>query len=256
VMGVLRGGATITEGLAALRLRFGDTLLVQGPRRALGMLGAERLDAVVIAEAAEGDAPAPAANRAGAALAIMAGMLLAMTFGWLPLAVAALLAAVAMVLAGCLTMDDAYRAINWEAVVLVAAILPMATALEVTGGMLVVVNAFVATVGPWGPIATLAGLFVITSVSSQLISNTATTVLLAPIAFGAAATLGVSPYPLLMTVALAASTAFATPVASPVNTLVMGPGQYRFSDFLRIGVALQVLMLIATVLLVPRIFPL
>jgi di/tricarboxylate transporter len=255
VVGVLRGGATITEGLAHLRLRFGDTLLVQGPRRALALLGRERLDAVVIAEAAEGDAPAPAEAKAPVALAIMLGMLVVMTAGWLPTVVAVLVAAVAMVLTGCLSMDDAYRSINWEALVLIAGILPMATALEVTGGMQLVVDGLVTAVGPMGPLAMLTGLFVLTSIASQLISNTATTVLLAPIAFQAAATLEVSPYPLLMAVAIAASTAFATPVASPINMLVLGPGQYRFGDFLRIGVALQVLVLAAAVLLVPLLFP-
>ena len=255
VLGVLRGGASITEGLADLRLRFGDTLLVQGPRRAIALLGRERHDAVVLAEAAEGDAPAPAAARAPVAMAIMLAMLVVMTLGWLPTVVAVLIAAVAMVLTGCLAMEDAYRSINWEAVVLIAGILPMATALEVTGGMQVVVDGLVGTVGPYGPLALLLGLFVLTSVASQVISNTATTVLLAPIAFQAAQTLEVSPYPMLMAVALAASTAFATPVASPVNTLVLGPGQYRFGDFLRIGVVLQLLVLVATMLLVPLLFP-
>ncbi len=256
VVGVLRGGATITDGLGALTLRFGDTLLVQGPRKALALLVRERFDAVVLSEAAEGDAPAPAAERAPVALIIMLGMLLAMTLGWATPVIAVLIAAVAMVLTRCLSMDDAYRSVNWEAVVLIAGILPMATALEVTGGMQLVVDALVSAVGPYGPHAMMIGLFVLTSIASQLISNTATTVLLAPIAFQAALTLDVSPYPLLMTVALAASTAFATPVASPVNTLVLGPGQYRFGDFLRVGLALQGLVLIATVVLVPLLFPL
>lgn len=254
VIAVLRGGATITEGLARLRLRFGDTLLVQGPRKSIGLLRREPHDAVVVDEAGGEEAP-PAAHRAPAAVAILAGMLLAMTFGWLPTDIAALVAAVAMVAAGCLTMDDAYRSINWEAVVLIAAVLPMATALEVTGGMQVVVDALVRAAQPYGPLALLVGLFVLTSVASQVISNTATTVLLAPIAFAAAVALGVSPYPLLMTVALAASTAFATPVASPVNTLVLGPGQYRFGDFLKVGLVLQALVLLATVVVVPIVFP-
>jgi di/tricarboxylate transporter len=256
VVGVQRGGAIVTEGLARLRVRFGDTLLVQGSRGAIALLGRERHDAVVISEAAEGEAPAPAAARAPVALGIMTAMLVAMTFGWLPTVVAVLVAAVGMVLTRCISMDDAYRAINWESVVLIACILPMATALEVTGGMQLVVDGLVSTVGPYGPFALMAGLFALTSLASQFISNTATTVLLAPIAFQAAESLGVSPYPLLMTVALAASTAFATPVASPVNTLVLGPGKYRFGDFARVGLALQVLVLVATVLLVPLLFPL
>ena len=255
VVAVRREGATVTEGLGQLVLRFGDTLLVEGSRQSIELLRRERLDAVVLAGPAALEAEAPRADRAPVAIAIMLAMLVVMTFGWVPNVVAVLVAAVIMVLSGCLTMDDAYRGINWEAVVLIAAILPMATALEVTGGLQLVVDALVGSVGPFGPLALLAGLFVLTSLASQVISNTATAVLLAPIAFQAAATLEVSPYPFLMTVALAASTAFATPVASPVNLLVLGPGQYRFGDFLRVGVALQILVLIATLLLVPLVFP-
>jgi di/tricarboxylate transporter len=255
VVAVRRDGASITEGLAQLVLRFGDTLLVEGPRKAIEVLRRERLDAVVLADPGAMVAEAPRAERAPVALGVMLAMLVVMTFGWVPNVVAVLVAAVVMVLAGCLTMDDAYRGINWEAIVLIAAILPMATALEVTGGLQLAVDGLMASLGPLGPFAMLAGLFVLTSVASQVISNTATAVLVAPIAFQAATLLEVSPYPLLMTVALAASTAFATPVATPVNTLVLGPGQYRFGDFLRVGVVLQVLVLIATLLLVPVLFP-
>jgi di/tricarboxylate transporter len=255
VVAVRRDGATITEGLGRLVLRFGDTLLMEGPRSGFDLVRAERLDAVVLADPGAMDAEAPRASRAPIALAIMLVMLVVMTFGWVPNVVAVGVAAVLMVLTGCLTMDDAYRGVNWEAVVLIAAILPMATALEVTGGLQLAVDGLVAGLGPLGPFAMMMGLFLLTSVASQVISNTATAVLLAPIAFQSALLLDVSPYPLLMTVALAASTAFATPVASPVNTLVLGPGQYRFGDFLRVGVVLQVLVLIATLLLVPLLFP-
>jgi len=255
VVAVRRDGATITEGLARLTIRFGDTLLVEGTRKAFELLRRERLDAVVLADPGALEAEAPRAERAPIALAIMIAMLVVMTFAWVPNVVAVGVAAVLMVLTGCLTMDDAYRGINWEAVVLIAAILPMATALEITGGLQLAVDGLVAGLGPLGPLAMLAGLFVLTSVASQVISNTATAVLLAPIAFQAALLLDVSPYPLLMTVALAASTAFATPVASPVNTLVLGPGQYRFGDFLRVGVVLQLLVLAATVVLVPILLP-
>ena len=255
VVAVRRDGATITEGLGRLVLRFGDTLLMEGPRSGFDLVRAERLDAVVLADPGVMDAEAPRASRAPIALAIMLVMLVVMTFGWVPNVVAVGVAAVLMVLTGCLTMDDAYRGVNWEAVVLIAAILPMATALEVTGGLQLAVDGLVAGLGPLGPFAMMMGLFVLTSVASQVISNTATAVLLAPIAFQSALLLDVSPYPLLMTVALAASTAFATPVASPVNTLVLGPGQYRFGDFLRVGVVLQLLVLIATLLLVPLLFP-
>lgn len=255
VVAVQRGGATITEGLAELRVRFGDTLLLQGPPTALARLKRERGDALVLAEP-DADAVSPrAARRAPVALAVMLAMLVVMTAGWLPTVVAVGLAAIAMVLTGCLSMEEAYRSINWESIVLIAGVLPMATALEVTGGMRLVVDALVVAVGPYGPLALLAGLFLLTSLASQVISNTATAVLLAPIAFQAGLDLGVSPYPLLMAVGLAASTSFATPVASPVNTLVLSAGQYRFGDFLRVGVVLQSLVLAASLWLVPRLFP-
>ena len=132
----------------------------------------------------------------------------------------------------------------------------MATALERSGALELIIGGFVAALGDYGPLPLMAGLFLLTTVFSQFISNTATAVLVAPIAVGAAASLGVSPYPLLMTVALGASTAFSTPMASPVNTLVIGPGGYRFRDFLRLGIPLQLLALVITLACVPLLFPL
>lgn len=255
VVGVQRGGATVVEGLAQLRLRFGDTLLVQGPRAAIAALRRNQGDAVVLAEAVDAAVTRDANRKAPMAIGIMLVMLLAMTLGWTSTVMAAGLAAIAMILSGALSMEQAYRSMSWESVVLIAGILPMATALEMTGGMQLVVDALVTTVGPLGPLALLIGLFLLTSLASQVISNTATAVLIAPIAFQAATTLGISPYPLLMTVALAASTAFATPVASPVNTLVLGVGKYRFGDFLKVGVVMQLLVLLVTALAVPWLFP-
>jgi len=158
------------------------------------------------------------------------------------------------VLSRCLTMKEAYDSINWESLVLIAGMLPMALALNKTGGVSLIVDQ-VAALGQLGPWVLMAGLFVITAVLSQVISNTAAAVLLAPIALGTAGILEVSPYPLLMTVAIAASTAFATPVASPVNTLVLGPGGYRFNDFLKLGLPLIVLSMLVTLAAVPVIFP-
>ncbi len=255
VMSVQRAGASITEGLAALSLRFGDTLLVQGPQASLDRLKRERADVVALSEPDASAVSKRAARRAPIAMGIMVTMLVVMTAGWLPTVLAVGLAAIAMVLTGCLSMEEAYTSINWESLVLIAGVLPMATALQVTGGIQVVVDALMGAVGPYGPLALMAGIFVLTSLASQVISNTATAVLIAPIAFQAAAELGVSPYPLLITVALAASTAFATPVASPVNTLVLNAGQYRFFDFTKVGLLLQLLVLAATLWVVPRFFP-
>jgi di/tricarboxylate transporter len=254
VLSVLRQGQPLHDPIAAVPLRFADTLLVAGAPHRIGMLRAEAGDFVVVAQADEGDPAGRLSTRGMIAIAIMGGMMALLTFEVVQPAIAVLLAAVAMVLTRCLDMDAAYRSINWESVVLIAAILPLATALEKSGGMQLIISGL-GPLGAAGPLGMFAALFVLTSLFSQFISNTATTVLIAPIALGAAADLGVSPYPLLMGVAVAASTAFATPIASPVTMLVLGPGAYRFSDFLRIGALLQAVIFVVSLVLVPLLFP-
>jgi di/tricarboxylate transporter len=199
---------------------------------------------------------APARRRAPWALAILVAMIVLMTLGLVPNVAAVLLAALAMVLTGCVSMDSAYKVINWQSLILIAGMLPMATALEKTGGTLLIVDGLVGTFGDAGPYAMMAGLFVLTAVLGSFISNTATAVLLAPIAIGAAEHLGVSPYPLAMTVAIAASAAFMTPVSSPVNTLVVVPGNYGFNDFVKVGTPMVLLVMVVTLLVVPLLFPL
>ena len=201
------------------------------------------------------DEIAPNRSKAPWALGFIGGMLLLMTFKLVPSVTAVLLTALAMVLARCVSMKNAYASINWESLVLIAGMLPMATALDKTGGIQLIVNGLVGSLGELGPIALMTGLFMLTSIFSQFISNTATTVLVAPIAMIAATNMGISPYPLLMTVAIAASTAFSTPVASPVNTLVLGPGGYKFNDFVKLGVPLQLLVMALSLLAVPVLFP-
>ena len=166
-----------------------------------------------------------------------------------------MLAGLLMILTGCVTMDEAYDAINWKSIVLVAGMLPMATALETVGLVTVAAELLTDSVGVLSPYAVLAVLFLATSLFTQVISNTATTVIIAPVALAAAQTLGIAPYAFLMGVAIAASMAFASPVASPVNTLVMGAGNYRFGDYLRIGLPLIVLMLVLAVFFLPLLFP-
>jgi di/tricarboxylate transporter len=255
VVALRRGVDTVREGLATERLRFGDTLLVEGPIAALALLRQERHDAVVLSVAGQTDESAPKRDRAPVAAVILGAMLAVLTFGWLPAVIAVVAAASALVLTGCIDMDEAYRSVQWPSVVLIAGMLPLATALEASGGVQAAVNLLVATLGSYGPLALAAALFLLTSVASQVISNTATAVLLAPIAFEAALLLDIAPEPMVVVVALAASTAFASPVASPVNTLVLGPGQYRFMDFVRIGVPLQIVVMILTLLLLPVFFP-
>jgi di/tricarboxylate transporter len=256
VLAIQRKGKPLRENLLDARLDFGDSLLVGGGWRHIDLLQRNRQDFVVLTLPREMDEVAPYRERANWALGIVAAMLALMAFGIVPSVTAVLLAATAMVLARCVTMEEAYRAVNWQSVVLIAGMLPMAVALGKTGALDLMVDGMIGTLGNFGPVVMMAGLFLLTTVFSQFISNTATAVLIAPIAIGAAAGLGVSPYPLLMTVALAASTAFSTPMASPVNTLVMGPGNYAFADFIKLGVPLQLLAMVITLLAVPLLFPL
>jgi len=256
VLGILRDGQPLKGNLVETVLGFGDSILMGGGWTQIELLQGEQKDFFVLNLPREMDEVAPERARAGWALAIVVGMIFLMAFKMTPSVTAVLLAALAMVLTGCVSMKDAYASINWESLVLIAGMLPMATVLEKTGGVELIADGLADSLGDMGPLALMAGLFVITSVFSQVISNTATTVLLAPIAVSAALEVGVSPHPYLMTVALAASTAFATPMASPVNTLVMGPGEYKFNDFVKVGVPLQILAMVVTLLSVPLLFPL
>ncbi|HQZ65821.1 MAG TPA: SLC13 family permease, partial [Planctomycetaceae bacterium] len=157
--------------------------------------------------------------------------------------------------AGAFRGSNAYQSIHWESILMIASILPLATALEKTGAIDLVTDAIVESPGLTSPLMLLLLLFAVTSLLSQAISNTVTSLLIAPLAIELAQRLDVSPYPLLMGVALAASTSFSTPMASPVNSLIIGAGGYRFSDFLKVGVLLQLLVLAATLIIVPILFP-
>lgn len=260
VLGVQHLGQALEGDYTRQPLRFGDTMLVAGPSATLAPLVREQRfygDFVIatVPDEIAGDAEERLSSRAPIALIITLIMLLMMAFNWLPTMIAAMLAAVALILTGCVKLADVYRRMSWESLVLIAAMLPMATALTKTGGSALIANGLVSAIGPFGALALLAGIFVLTTVFSQFISNTATAVLLMPIALQAAASLGINPEPLLVTVAIAATTAFSTPIASPVNTLVLAPGGYRFADYARIGVPLQVGVLIICLLVVPLIFP-
>ncbi len=232
VLALQRGPETVHASsggtpLAELKLRFGDTLLVQGAPAALSRLGAERHDALVLSQAGE-RAPAPRAAKAPLTLVILGAMLLVMTAGWLAPVVAVLLAVVALVLGGSISVEQSYRSIQWQSVVLIAGMLPLATALEQSGGVGYLADLIVGAFGGRAPILLLAGVYLIVTTLGQFMSNTATAVLIAPVALQAALRLDLAPEPLLMMVALAAAASFCTPMATPVNTLVVGPGKYRF----------------------------
>jgi K+/H+ antiporter YhaU regulatory subunit KhtT len=254
VLGINRPTTSGKLELKETVLQFGDTLLVQGAWTDILALKQRRRDFIVMGQP-ESMLGAPHQNKANVALAVLLGMLVLMIGDFLPIATASMLAALAMVLTGCLTMDEAYQSINWPSIVLVAGMLPMSIALEKVGLVDAAASGIIGIIGGLGPIAVLAGLFLLTSLFTQVLSNTATTVIVAPIALAAAQTLDISPYAFMMAVAIAASMAFASPVASPVNTLVMGAGDYRFGDYIKVGVPMILLTLLASVLLLPLLFP-
>ncbi|QDS93924.1 Sodium-dependent dicarboxylate transporter SdcS [Roseimaritima multifibrata] len=235
-------------------LTSGDTLLVAADAPALERLRKSRNNVLLVSEQEE-PPETPLAPAARWVVVILVGMLVAMSFGIVANVTAVLVAATLMVIVGAFRGTNVYQSVNWESIVMIASVMPLATALQKTGTLDLVVSVIVESPGLTNPLALLLLLFAVTSLLSQAISNTATSVLIAPLALELAERLDVSPYPLLMGVALAASTAFATPVASPINALVAGAGRYRFGDFLKVGVPLQVLILLATLACVPFLFP-
>jgi di/tricarboxylate transporter len=185
----------------------------------------------------------------------MAGILAAVILDLLPIAIAALFGVVLMLLTRCLTMEEAYAAIEWKAVFLIAGMLPLGIAMEQTGAARFLAEGMVALVGDLGPLAVLAGLFILAALASQVMPNPAVAVLVAPIALNTANDLGISPYPLMMAVAISASAAFLSPVGHPANVLVMGPGGYRFADYTRVGVPLTLVVLAVALIVVPVVWP-
>lgn len=255
VIGLRRGGRLVDEDPLHTKLKMGDTLLVAGAWKDIrGLAGAAR-DFVVLTLPAEFDDVAPAASRAPLALAVLAATVALMVSGLVPNVVAALLGCLAMGAVRCIDAESAYRAIHWQSLMLIVGMLPFAVALQKTGGIDWLVGAMLAATGEASPQAALAGLFVLTALVGLFVSNTATAVLMAPIGLGLAERLGCAPEPFAMMVALAASAAFMTPVSSPVNTLVLGPGRYRFVDFVKIGVPFTAIVGVVCVLLLPRLFP-
>jgi len=252
VVAIWREGRAYRTQLRDMALRFGDALLLYGPRRKLALL-ADDPDFLVLEEALQ---EAPRLQRAPVAALIMAGVVLAVMIGWLPISIAAVAGAALMVLSGCLQMEEAYRHIQWNAVFLIAGMLPLGIAMQNSGAASFLAEGIISRMGALGPLFVIGGLFLLTTLASQVMPNAVVTVLLAPIALSAAADLGLSPYALIMVVAIAASASFLSPVGHPANVLIMGPGGYRFGDYLRVGLPLTVVVLVVTLLLLPFVWPL
>ncbi len=239
------------------QLRFGDALLVRGKWSAIERLHRETRNFVVVGEPdALSKQVVQLTPRSYVALATLLGMIALMVFSVVPTVMAVLLAAVVMILTGCLSLESGYRSINWQTVVLIAATLPLSTAMQVTGGAELIANTLVSTLGAVGPLVLMAGVFLLTASLSQVMSNTATTVLVAPIVLTAALTLGVQPEPMLMMVAAGAASAFLTPIASPTNTLVFEAGGYSWGDYAKVGLPLLFLVMAVSLIVAPLVWPL
>lgn len=252
VLGIRRGDRLISS---TEQLRFGDALLVRGTWDTINRMADEPRNFVVVGRPEAIASQVTELNtRSAIALAALGGMVVLMVTGAVPVVVAALLAAAVMLVFGCLTTTQAYRAVSWATIVLIGAMIPMAVALESTGGAQWIADRLVGSVGSAGPTALLAGVMLLAMAFSQVISNTATAVLLSPIVITAAASLAVDPRPLMMGLAVAASAAFLTPIATPTNLIVMAPGDYRFNDFPKVGGPLMVLFLVVSVVLIPLIW--
>jgi di/tricarboxylate transporter len=254
VIRVRRAGRIVSGDVAETRLKFGDALLVEGPGSKLSELERERFDFVVVSALSNAD-PGRLTSKGKWTLVITATMLLAITLGWLTPALATVAAAVVAILSGCLTVEEAYSSVHWGSLILVASMLPLGTALSNSGGIDFLTARLVDTAGHLGPHAVLLGIYLVTTLLGQVMSNTATALILTPLAIKAAQLLQVAPEPLLMGVAFGASTAFLTPIASPVNTLVVAPGNYQFLDFLKVGLPLHLMASTICVLVIPLAFP-
>lgn len=255
IVGMKRDGKAMDGSVVDEPLQLGDILLVVGNWRQIALLAKRGRDFVVLNMPVEVDDASPAHSQAPHAIFCLVLMVALMLTDEIPNPIAAIIACLLMGKFRCINAESAYKAIHWLSIILIVGMMPFALALQKTGGVDLVVKGLMDVAGGEGPYLMLGCLFMMCAAIGLFISNTATAVLMAPIALAAAKSMGVSPYPFAMVVAMAASAAFMTPVSSPVNTLVLGPGKYSFSDFVKIGVPFTILVMVVCVLLIPVLFP-
>lgn len=252
VLAIWRDGEAYRSNLRDMVLRFGDALLLHGRWEKLRVLASEP-DFILFSEKIQ---EAPRKNKALIATLIMASVVLVVILGWLPIAIAAVIGGTLMVLSGSLTMDEAYHYIDWRAVFLIAGMLPLGIAMEKSGTASYLAGGVVNMVGVYGSLAVVGGIFLLTLLASQFMPNAVVTVLMVPIAINTAVNMNISPPAIIMTVAIAASAAFLSPVGHPANVLIMGPGGYRFKDYLKVGVPLTLVVFLVTLVVLPLVWPL
>jgi di/tricarboxylate transporter len=252
VLAIWREGKAFRSNLRDTALRFGDALLLLGPKDKLQMLGREP-DFIVLTQMAQEELRL---EKMKISMLIMGAVLLPVIMGWIPIYIGVVIGAALMVLSGCLTMEEAYRQIEWKAVFLIAGMLPLGTALDQTGAAKLIAEGVVALVGPFGPQLVMFGLVALTFLATCFVPTAALVVLMAPIALNTSTNMGLSPYALMMAIAMAASASFMTPISHPANILVMGPGGYRFTDYLKVGGVLTLVILLIIVFVLPVFWPL
>ena len=250
--GIEREGDAVTSDIATERLQIGDALLLLGPRDRLQLLAS---DSDFLTLTPLGQEP-PDTRRAPLAAAIMLGVVLSVMMGYAPIAVAAVVGGTIMVLTGCLTMENAYRAIDWRAIFLIAGMLPLGTAMQDTGAATYLADQVMNLLGDAGPWPVIMGLYILTAMATMIIPTAALVVLMSPIVLSAMGDLGLEPQTAMMAVAMAASASFTSPISHPANILVMGPGGYRFVDYLKVGVPLTLVVFVAVMALLPIFWPL
>lgn len=258
VLGICRKNKYILEGIADEKIQSGDVLLVQGTWDNIARLETETEEWIVVGRPLEEAAKVTLDYKAPVAAAIMIIMIVVMVFDFIPIkpVTAVMIAGLLMVLTGCFrNVEAAYKTINWESIVLIGAMMPMSLALEKTGVASWISTTLSTSLGGYSPMLLLAGIYFATSVLTMFISNTATAVLMAPIAMQCALQVGVSPVPLLFAVTLGASLCFSSPFSTPPNALVMPAGQYKFSDYVKVGLPLQLILGVVMVLVLPLLFP-
>lgn len=256
ILGIKRRQEYLIYNVKDEKIHSGDALLVQGTWQDIERLNNNEPDVVVVGQPSIEASKVPLTSKAPIAAIIMIAMVVAMVINIVPPVIAVMLAALAMILTGCFrNVEAAYKTINWESIVLFAAMIPMATAMEKTGASQMISGSIVGGLDSYGPYAVMAGIYLATSFLTMFISNTATAVLFAPIALQSALSMGVSPYPFLFAVTVAASMCFASPFSTPPNALVMSAGRYTFMDYVKMGLPLQIICMIVMVFFIPLIFP-
>jgi di/tricarboxylate transporter len=251
VLAMQRRGEVLRESLKQVELQVGDILLVLAAPDEIAQL--RRNPNVVVLS--EREREQVSRRKVVLSLAIMAAAIGVAALGWLPIVASALLGCIALVALRVLMPEEAYGAIDWRVIMLLAGVIPLGIAMQKSGLAGVLAGGVVELIGPFGPLAVLAGIYLVTAVLTELMSNNATAVLLTPIAFSTAVSMELSPTPFIVAVLFAASTSFATPVGYQTNTMVYGPGGYRFADYLRFGIPLNLLFWVIAVLAIPVFFP-